>query len=323
MSIVWLVKMKKGIRRRCRVSQWGLGEDAEINLNKADTIESRTITGKTIKAEACSRRKTCKACSKTVNMGQKIKAMDGKGTSKEQQDIGYIRITRKPFELQHPELELHDLVPSDLHKTRGEKKQTSSFTQPNKPRKEDPDTNMTSEILDIVDYFMAGGLDASKMKDVPLVFKIKTKIHSTKLGITSVTEYYNTSNNLRLKLDYTKARLVTLAKHKYMKPNPYKAPACLAQDLQLRGSIFFLLGIVSHSPAASGFEQQIENQTSGRALQCLIEPCPQNAHSISEYQRKKALQKEWNKTNYAQEVPAKRDIEQAQFPKKLMASYVQ
>lgn len=36
----------------------------------------------------------------------------------------------------------------------------------------------------------------SKVKDAALVFEIKTKVHSTKQGTMSVTEYYNALNTL-------------------------------------------------------------------------------------------------------------------------------
>lgn len=40
------------------------------------------------------------------------------------------------------------------------------------------------------------------MKDAALVFEIKTKIHSTKQGTLSMTDYYNTLTALWLELDY-------------------------------------------------------------------------------------------------------------------------
>lgn len=42
----------------------------------------------------------------------------------------------------------------------------------------------------------------SKVKDAASVFEIKTKVHSTKQGTMSVTEYYNALNILWLELDY-------------------------------------------------------------------------------------------------------------------------
>lgn len=42
----------------------------------------------------------------------------------------------------------------------------------------------------------------SKVKDVALVFEIKTRVHSTKQGTMTVIEYYNALNTLWLELDY-------------------------------------------------------------------------------------------------------------------------
>ena len=42
----------------------------------------------------------------------------------------------------------------------------------------------------------------SKVKNATLAYEIKTKIHSTKQGTMSTTEYYNILNGLWLELDY-------------------------------------------------------------------------------------------------------------------------
>lgn len=45
----------------------------------------------------------------------------------------------------------------------------------------------------------------SKVKDASVIFEVKTKINSTRQGLTTITEYYNKMKGLWLELDHYQA----------------------------------------------------------------------------------------------------------------------